>query len=309
MQPDPSPATSLSRLRRRASGLDPTLKGLLWAVLAGIVFSVLNALMRYLSQQVPPLQTQFLRYLLGVVVMLPLILSGGIASYLPKRYGGQFLRGGVHCIGLWLWFIALPHTPMADLTAIGFTTPIFIMLGAYLFFHEAMRWDRWVAASIGFVGVLVVVAPHFSGAGGKYHLIMLIACPVFAVSFLLTKSLTRTESTGVIVVWQGITVAIFSLVPALFVWQAPSLWQWVGFAATGVLGSAGHYCLTRSFSATDISATQSVKFLDLVWASTMGWLVFSDVPSHSTLVGGIVIAAATVWIARREARARKVARA
>ena len=301
-------ASRLTRLRRRASSLDPTLKGMLWTTLAGLLFCVLNALMRYLTLELHPLQSQFLRYLMGVLVMLPLILRSGIAAYLPKRIGGQFLRGLVHSCGLWLWFAALPHTPLADITAIGFTTPIFVMLGAYFFFHEAMRRDRWIAAAIGLAGVLVVVAPKVSGmasGGSFYHLIMLACCPVFAASFLLTKSLTRTESTGVIVAWQGISVALFSLAPALFVWQAPSAWQWAGFVATGVIGSAGHYCLTRSFAAADISATQSVKFLDLMWASIMGWLVFSDTPSHSTLAGGVVIAASTLWIARREARAKK----
>ena len=68
----------------------------------------------------------------------------------------------------------------------------------------------------------------------------------------------------------------------------------------GLLGSLGHYCLTRSFRVADISATQSVKFLDLVWAALLGWVVFADVPSSSTLLGGVVICAATVWLARRE---------
>ena len=71
----------------------------------------------------------------------------------------------------------------------------------------------------------------------------------------------------------------------------------------GVLGSAGHYCLTRSFAAADISATQSAKFLDLVWSALMGWLLFADLPSQSTLAGGLVICAATIWVARRESRA------
>ena len=74
------------------------------------------------------------------------------------------------------------------------------------------------------------------------------------------------------------------------------------FLLCGLLGSAGHYCLTRSFSVADISATQSVKFLDLVWASLVGWLAFSDQPSQSTLIGGLVICASTIWIAHREAR-------
>jgi drug/metabolite transporter (DMT)-like permease len=85
-------------------------------------------------------------------------------------------------------------------------------------------------------------------------------------------------------------------------WHQPSLFQWASFLLCGLLGSAGHYCLTRSFSVADISATQSVKFLELVWASALGWIVFSDTPSRSTLVGGVVIAGSTLWIARRESR-------
>ncbi len=72
----------------------------------------------------------------------------------------------------------------------------------------------------------------------------------------------------------------------------------------GCLGSAGHFCLTRSFSTADISATQSVKFLDLVWATALGFAVFGDLPAQTTLIGGVVIAASTLWIARREARGR-----
>ena len=193
------------------------------------------------------------------------------------------------------------------MTAIGFTGPIFIMLGAYLFFREPMHWDRWLASLIGFAGVLIVVAPRLSGAGGYYNLVMLASAPVFAASFLLTKSLTRTESPQVIVVWQGIVVTLFSLPFALPHWQHPNALQWVGFLVSGVLGSGAHYCLTRSFSIADISSTQSIRFLDLVWSALFGWLIFADVPSQTTLIGGVVICAATVWIARREAGRRTVA--
>ena len=78
--------------------------------------------------------------------------------------------------------------------------------------------------------------------------------------------------------------------------------QWMLCLLCGLLGSTAHYCLTRSYATADISATQSVKFLDLVWASLIGWMWFGDVPSRSTLIGGVVIAASTLWIARREAR-------
>ena len=210
LAPGASPSTrarrSLHRLQRRAAALPPTVRGLLWAAASGLVFAHLNALMRLMALELDPFQTQFLRYLFGLVAMLPLVLRGGVRAYWPKQLGGQFTRGAVHTLGLGLWFIALPHIPLADMTAIGFTAPIFIMLGAYLFFREPMRWERWLAASIGLAGVVIVLAPKLSGSGGLYNLVMLASAPVFAASFLLTKSLTRHDSTGVIVVWQAISV-------------------------------------------------------------------------------------------------------
>ena len=97
---------------------------------------------------------------------------------------------------------------------------------------------------------------------------------------------------------------MLSLPLAWWYWQAPSTLQWLGFLGTGVLGVLAHYTLTRAFAIADISSTQSVKFLDLVWASALGWLVFAEIPSQYTLAGGSVICAATVWIAYRESRSR-----
>lgn len=275
---------------------------MLWMVLGGLCFSLLNTLARALSQQLDVYQTQFLRYLMGLLVMLPLVWRHGVQAYRPVNIAGQFWRGGVHTMGLVLWFTALPQISLADMTAIGFTGPIFIMIGAAWFLGEPMRRDRWIAALIGFSGVLVVVLPKMTGEGGWYNLVMLASSPVFAASFLITKALTRYEKPGVIVLWQALTVTVFSLPMALPHWQSPSSAQWAGFVVTGVLGTLGHYCLTRAFHIADISATQSLRFLDLVWASLLGWLVFSDVPSASTWAGALVILLSTVWIARRESR-------
>lgn len=289
-------------VQRRATRLDPTVRGLLWAIAAGLTFTMLNTVMRGLSLALNSYETQFLRYVFGLLVMLPLILRSGLGSYLPHNIGGQFVRGAVHTAGLYLWFVALPHITIADTTAIGFTGPIFIMLGAAWFLGERMRWERWLAAAIGLAGVLIVVAPKLSGSGGLYTLVMLASSPVFAASYLITKGLTRYEKAGVIVVWQAISVAALSMPLALMSWTTPTPAQWCTFLLCGCLGSAGHYMLTRSFTVADISATQSTKFLELVWASILGWLAFGDQPSRSTLIGGVVICASTLWIARREAR-------
>ena len=295
-------ATAWAGLRERSAHWSPTTRGLLWMVSAGFTFGLLNATMRLLTLELHPFQAQFLRNLFGLLVLLPLVWHLGTVQFKPQKLGPHFTRGAFHTVGLTLWFSALPHIALADTTAIGFTGPIFIMIGAYLFLGEAMRWERWLAVVIGFGGVLIVLGPQLSGSGGGWHLVMLASAPVFAASFLLTKAMTRNESAGVILVWQSISVSLFSLPLALSQWQAVSPWQWAAFLLCGALGSAGHYFLTRAFAAADISATQSAKFLDLMWAAIMGWLLFSDIPSHSTILGGVLICAATIWVARRESR-------
>jgi drug/metabolite transporter (DMT)-like permease len=296
----PEAAAVIEAIRR----LRPELRAMLWMQAAGLLFALLNAVLRVLAQQMDPLVVQFLRYAFGIVVMLPFVWRAGLAAYVPKAPGGQLWRGAVHTLGLMLWFIALPHVPLAEITALGFTTPLFIMLGATLFLGERMVAARWLAALAGFGGVLVVVAPALggAGAGGPWALVLLAAAPVFAASFLITKALTRRDSPQVIVVWQAIGVTGFTLPFALLAWEWPSAPQWGWFALSGVLGSAGHFCLTRAYALADLSATQPVKFLELVWASLLGLLLWSEVPGPAALAGGAVIFVATSWIARREAR-------
>jgi drug/metabolite transporter (DMT)-like permease len=290
------------RSRRSFAAWPVAVRGMVWMVCGGLLFSMLNTIARQLTLHLDVYQSQFLRYLFGLLVILPWVFRDGWRTYMPVNMAGQFWRGGVHTVGLILWFTALPQIPLADMTAIGFTGPIFIMIGAAWFLGEPMRKDRWIAAIVGFAGVLVVVLPKMSGDGGWFNLVMLASSPVFAASFLITKALTRYEKPGVIVLWQALTVSVLSLPMALPHWQMPTPLQWLGFAATGVLGTLAHYCLTRAFALADISATQSLRFLDLVWASVLGWLVFGDVPSRSTWLGAVVILSATVWIARRESK-------
>lgn len=288
--------------QRRMTRLDPTIRALLWSGFSGLLFVILNSIMRQLAVSIGAFETQFLRYFLGLAILLPLMLRAGLRTFWPHNVVGQFTRGAVHTLGLLVWFAAVSRITIAETTAISFTTPIFIMFGAALVLKEPMRWYRWVGAGIGFAGVLIVVAPNLTGQGGVYGLVMLASSPIYAVSYLMTKQLTRHERAEVIVAWQSITVATLSLPLAWLHWRMPTAGQWAACLLCGLLGTGGHYCLTRSYAAAHISATQSVKFLDLVWATLAGWLVFGDQPSQWTFIGGVVILGATLWIARREAR-------
>jgi len=275
---------------------------MLWMLASGVLFILLNALLRVLAQRLDPFLTQFLRYSSGVVVMMPFIWRAGLSAYRPRVLGGQIWRGAVHTAGLLLWFVALPHVPLAQLTVLGFTTPLFIMLGAVVFLQERMVPARWVAALLGFGGVLIVVAPQLSGEGGLHALVMLASAPLFAASSLITKAMTRRDAPHVIVVWQSLMIALFSLPLALLHWAWPAPDEWALFLLSGAIGTAGHICLTRAFALAEMSAVQPIRFLELVWASLLGLMVWGERPGPTTLAGGAVIFAATTWIAQREAR-------
>lgn len=284
----------------------PTVRGMLWMVATGILFTLLNSTMKKLAHELDPWLVGFLRYLLGAMVMLAPALRFGLRELWPKVPKLQLVRGLFHAGGMLLWFAALPMISIAELTAIGFSGPLFICLGAVLFLGERMTGARWVAVLVGFLGVVLVVHPFevdgFSGISTGM-LLMLASAPVFAGSFLVAKVLTRHERSDIMVFWQHLVVSLLLLPFAYFWWMMPSPRQWAMLVVCGFLGAGGHYCMTRAFRVADISAVQSVKFLELVWAAILGFFMFGTIPAGWTLAGGVVILASTLWLARREARA------
>ena len=220
-------------------------RAMAWMAAGGFTLCAMNGVMRIMTQQLDPLQSQFLRYVFGLLVMLPWVMRSGLGAYWPNNMTGQWVRGAAHTAALALFFLALPHIPLADATAIGFTTPIFVLVGAALALREKVSPARWLAAGVGFAGVLIVVAPHLSGHGaGWWSLVMLAASPLFAASFLINKALTRRDKPETIVFWQNISVTLLTLPLALPGWRDPTLVQWGTFLLCGVLGTVAHLCMT-----------------------------------------------------------------
>jgi len=293
------------------SQTSPVVRGMLWMAATGFLFIVLNTIMKRLSHELDPWLVGFLRYLMGAAVMLAPALRLGVRALWPRAPGLQFVRGLFHASGMMLWFAALPMVTLAELTAIGFSGPLFICLGAVLFLGERMTGARWAAVAVGFAGVLLVLKPW---AGGGFAgvstgmLLMLASAPVFAGSFLVAKALTRRDRSDVVVLWQHLWVSVLLAGFALAYWTQPTPAQWGLLVACGFLGAGGHYCMVRAFRVADISAVQSVKFLELVWAAILGWIVFGTAPAGATVAGGLVILASTLLLARHESRASAAAR-
>ncbi len=293
-------------------GTTPTLRGMAWLALSGLIFSGMNVWMKAMSEDLDPWVVGCLRYSFGFLVLTPLLWQAGPRACMTKAPMLQLYRGGLHSIGMLLWFAALPSVSMAELTAIGFTGPIFICLGAVLFLGERMTAPRIAGVAAGFVGVLIVVQPWSQSGFSTVtigNLLLLAAAPMFSGSFLVAKVLTRYDRPEVVVLWQHLTVGLMLAPFAVIWWTPPSLLQWGSLLVCGFLGSAGHYCMTRAFRTADISSIQAVSFLNLVWASIGGFIVFSSIPGIWTLAGAAVIFASTILLARHEAGVARAARA
>lgn len=270
----------------------------------GVLFVAVTGIVRHLGSDMNPVQAAFIRYAMGLAIIAPFLLRINWSRIFSGRRMSLFaLRGVVHGIGVMLWFYAMAHIPIAEVTALGFTAPIFTTIGAALFLGEKVRARRIIAVLMGFVGAMIILRPGISvidpGA-----IAQLIAAPMFAASFILAKKLTDTETSGVIVGALTISVTVVLLIPAILVWRTPTLTELVWLFATAALATAGHFTLTQAFRAAEITVTQPVAFLQLVWATVLGYYVFGEVPDILTWVGAAVIITSATYIAHRELRAR-----
>jgi drug/metabolite transporter (DMT)-like permease len=243
----------------------------------------------------------FLRYLFGTMFLLPIVLRLGLYQSLhTNRLGLHISRGALHTVGIVLWFVALPLTTLAELTALGFTGPIFVTIGAALFLHEDVRLRRWIAVFVGFAGAMIIIRPGFT----NIHIgviCILVSTPIFSASNLISKALARTDSANTIVIWQNIVIVALGAPFAIWFWQTPSWTDLLWFVAAGLCGTLGHICQQRGYQLADITLLQPIGFLSLIWNTLLGYFLFFQQPDVWTFVGAAVIFGSAMYISHREA--------
>ncbi len=290
-----------SKPGRVRAGNSKIVIGMLWVVLAGLLFTGFTAIARHVGRDLPPIETAFLRYALGMVTLLPIFLRQGLSLLRTQHAVLHIARGTVHGIAVLLWFVALAYIPLAEVMALSFIAPIFVTLGAFLFLGERLRVRRIAAIAAGLLGVLLILRPGVAtihpGA-----IAMLIAAPLFAASKLLTKQLVASEDGTTIVAYLNICAAVTILIPALFVWRLPTIEElgWLTLAAG--LATLSHLAIIRALRLIDLTVMQPAEFLQLIWANMLGFYIFSEEPSLWVFAGGIVIVTSASYIAHREAR-------
>ncbi|UYN96261.1 MAG: DMT family transporter [Enhydrobacter sp.] len=281
--------------------LPPNLRGILWIAISGVLFALLNVFTLIPAQHLNPYVMAFLRYVFGALFLLPIVLRLGLHRSLhTNRPGLHVARGVIHTGGMMLWFIGLPLTTLADITALGFTGPIFVTIGAALFLGENVRLRRWIAVMVGFAGAMIIIRPGF-GEIGFGALCILLSTPLFSASNLMAKGLARSDSANTIVIWQTIVVIVCSAPIALWFWQTPSWTDVLWFLAAGLCGTLGHICQQRGYQLADITLLQPIGFLSLLWNTLLGYFLFFQQPDVWTFVGAAVIFASALYISHREA--------
>ncbi len=270
-------------------------------IVASAFFAAMAGLIRHGSQELHPFQLAFLRSAFGILFMLPWLMKAGPGILRTRRIGLITFRGLTAAAAMFAFFWALSVMPLAEAIALSFTAPFFVTILAVIFLNEIVRARRWTAVAVGFVGAMIILRPG-SEAIAWPALAVLFSALMMAASVICIKLLSRTETANAIYLWMVIYLAPITLVPSLFVWQHPS-WGQLGIgAAIGFAGTVGHLLITRAFALADTTALMPFDFARLIFAALVGYVFFSQTPDLWTGVGAAIIAAAGIYIARREAR-------
>ena len=279
--------------------MNQSIIGIMWMVLTTILFVGVTATVRYLEGEVPAPQAAFLRYVIGTLLLTPSLIT--LIKVKPNKplMNKFLLRGLVHSFGVTLWFYAMSVMPVAEVTAIGFLTYIFVSIGACIFLKEKLHKHRITAVIISFVGALIILRPGFkvieSGQLG-----MLMATVVFTASYLIAKIVSKERSSSEIVAMLSVFTTIFLIPSAIYSWEPISLEALLILAFTALIATIGHITMTQAIKAAPMVVTQPILFLQLVWASMVGLFLFDEQFDLYVIIGGTVIMICVCYVSYRE---------
>jgi len=270
--------------------------GMALMLLVAVISAVDAVIIRLVSPSVHPFVIGFTRSLFGLLVVSPWILARPAVLYSQYRCR-HVLRAALKLASLIAFFAAFAVAPLADVTAIAFTAPIFVTVGAWIFLAERPRAQRIAAVLIGFVGVLIVLRPAQHSDLPTGLLFALAGALLTAVIQLILKPMSGRDSTETLVAWNLIVTVPLAAIPAVVVWETPSLEQWALLALQGALGALNMWLVTRAFSLAEASLIVPIDFLRLPIVAALAFAIFGQSAPLSTWIGGVAIFVATLLMA------------
>ena len=296
-----------SRKRPGALSISNVTKAALYMTAAAFCFAFMNSLVRVASQSVPTLEVVFFRNLFALVALLPWMMSSRGQGLRTAQLRLHLIRAVVGVTAMIVWFIAVVQVPLADAVALNFTLPLFVVIGAALALGERVGPRRWAATAVGFSGMLVILRPGFAEVSPA-SVLPVLAAIFMATSMLLLKRISAKDRAGTSVAYMSILMTPLSLVPALFVWQWPSLEALGVLALLGTMAMLAHLCLARGMGHADASVVMLFDYARLPFVAFFAFVLFGEAAEFWTWAGAGIIIASSFYIARREAAAEKSAR-
>ncbi len=266
-----------------------------------VLFACMHVTVRLASETIEPFEIVFFRNLFGFVALTPFLIRYGMGLFRTSRVGTHAFRSVLNVVAMGAFFYALSMSPMARVQALTFTAPIFTMLLAAVLLKERIRNDQWIAVFVAFIGALFIVRPGVSSIDPG-TLLVLASSFVWAMTMIVIKKLSDTESAPTITAWMVVFMSIFSLPAALSVWKTPSGIEWVYLIAAGILGTFAQMLLTQSFRVAPASLVLPFDFAKVIWGATLAWFLFAEVVQFWTWIGAVLIFATATWITLREKR-------
>ena len=284
--------------------LSATSRGIILMTVSTMAFSVMHTAVRYLSAEMHPLQIVFFRNLFGMVLFVPLVMRGGFSFMHTKRLPMHLARAGLNVLAMAAFFMALSIAPLARVNALAFSAPLFTAILSVVILGERFRARRWSAIVFGFIGAVVILRPGAASIDlGSW--LTLISAALWGMTMIVIRLLGRTESSLTTTGYMILLLSILSLGPALTVWQTPQADAWAILLLIGITGTAAQIGLAEALKAAEMTVVLPFDFLKIVWASMLGFMLFTEVPTIYTWIGAAIIFISSFYVAYRE---RQVAR-
>ncbi len=281
-----------------------TLQAALWMIGAIVAFSSMAIAGRALSDDLSSFEMMMYRSFIGLFIILVVGAAfGKFREVRRQRLNLHILRNLCHFTGQNLWFTALPLITLAQVFALEFTSPIWVVVFAVFFAGERLNRPRVIAVALGFLGAMLVARP---GVGGDPFGLTLAALSAifFAGSIVSTRVLTRTDTTFCILFWLTVTQAVMGLLTTGWdghiTWPSAANWPWV--VMIGCAGLLAHTCLTKALSVAPATVVTPMDFLRLPAIALVGAAFYAEPLNPWVLIGAALIFAgnyANVWAETR----------
>ena len=287
-----------------ATDVPAPVKGALWMLVSAAALAGLTGVVRHMSAGLHPFEIAFFRSFFGLLILAPWLMRSGLGVLRTKRLGLYTLRCALGVATMLMWFTAISMVPLADAVALGFTSPLFVILGAALFLGEVVRGRRLGATLCGFAGALIILRPG-GGVLDPGAVLVLLSAVTLAGANLSVKELSRTEPVQAIVTYMVIFMVPLTFIPALLVWQTPTPAQLAELVGLAALATLGNYAMTRAVAVADASAVMPYDYARLPFAALIGFFVFGETSDAATWIGAGVIAVASLYLAHHESKAEQ----